>query len=368
MGQKGFFDVERRLEAISAKGDPLETIKKIVPWEDFRTDIEAVTETKNALSQVAFPFYGFDPSRMDLAANEQALTPIEPGTPRVPTVRGNPNQTFNGTLVFAFPTADSKDYVAAVDLQHQPSLPLGLGGWSLDLAEDLAHTEMVSSARDQMQSWSITLGLSGSLDMLMCKAPDGTASAKIEEQTKDQRRYTVSRKVTQKWVLVADIPSHRLRADFTDLVMFNTKALLSGSTPDWAHFVTTYGTHYAHAITQGSIKWAETRFSLQAETKAVTQGLDLKLTAGSVLDAAGGKESSAFHDEWTNKSVTDIKYSRSDHHPQQSWGRGSITLEGVDGTGIRSGNLEIPQSDTPGVPMGDYKPDAGQFFIEVAVI
>jgi hypothetical protein len=30
MGQKGFFDVERRLEAISALGDPLETIKKIV--------------------------------------------------------------------------------------------------------------------------------------------------------------------------------------------------------------------------------------------------------------------------------------------------------------------------------------------------
>src|SRR5262249_28148511 len=35
MGQTGFFDVERRLEAISAKGDPLETIKKIVRWEDY---------------------------------------------------------------------------------------------------------------------------------------------------------------------------------------------------------------------------------------------------------------------------------------------------------------------------------------------
>src|SRR5258705_930547 len=46
MGQKGFFDVERRLEAISAKGDPLETIKKMVQWDDFRADIEAVTETK----------------------------------------------------------------------------------------------------------------------------------------------------------------------------------------------------------------------------------------------------------------------------------------------------------------------------------
>jgi hypothetical protein len=39
-------DVEHKLEAISAKGDPLETIKKIVPWGHFRADIEAVTETK----------------------------------------------------------------------------------------------------------------------------------------------------------------------------------------------------------------------------------------------------------------------------------------------------------------------------------
>ena len=46
MRQAGFFDVEERLEAISAKGDPLETIKTAVPWEDFRIDIEAVTERK----------------------------------------------------------------------------------------------------------------------------------------------------------------------------------------------------------------------------------------------------------------------------------------------------------------------------------
>jgi hypothetical protein len=30
------------LRRISAKGDPLETIKKIVRWEDFRADIESV--------------------------------------------------------------------------------------------------------------------------------------------------------------------------------------------------------------------------------------------------------------------------------------------------------------------------------------
>jgi hypothetical protein len=32
MGQRGFFDAERRLEAISTNRDPVETIKKIVRW------------------------------------------------------------------------------------------------------------------------------------------------------------------------------------------------------------------------------------------------------------------------------------------------------------------------------------------------
>ena len=44
--QMGFFDLDRRLEAISSKGDPLETIKASVPWESFRAPIEVVVESK----------------------------------------------------------------------------------------------------------------------------------------------------------------------------------------------------------------------------------------------------------------------------------------------------------------------------------
>jgi transposase, IS5 family len=42
MGQLGFYDLDKRLEAISAKGDPLEAINAIVPFESFRAEIEAV--------------------------------------------------------------------------------------------------------------------------------------------------------------------------------------------------------------------------------------------------------------------------------------------------------------------------------------
>jgi transposase, IS5 family len=46
MGQMGFYDLDKRLEAISAKGDPLELIKATVRWESFRAEIEAVTRPK----------------------------------------------------------------------------------------------------------------------------------------------------------------------------------------------------------------------------------------------------------------------------------------------------------------------------------
>jgi IS5 family transposase len=45
MGQFGFFDANNRLNALSAKGDPLEAIAALVPWESFRADIEAVVLT-----------------------------------------------------------------------------------------------------------------------------------------------------------------------------------------------------------------------------------------------------------------------------------------------------------------------------------
>ena len=48
MAQLSFFDADKRLAALSAKGDPLQAIDKLVPWESFRADIEAVVLTPTA--------------------------------------------------------------------------------------------------------------------------------------------------------------------------------------------------------------------------------------------------------------------------------------------------------------------------------
>ena len=51
MGQLGFFDADKRLEALSARGDPLEAIDHLVPWESFRAEIEAVVLTPDELKK-----------------------------------------------------------------------------------------------------------------------------------------------------------------------------------------------------------------------------------------------------------------------------------------------------------------------------
>src|SRR5512147_1798968 len=45
MGQLGFFDANKRLSALSKKGDPLEAIDRLVPWATFRADLESVVLT-----------------------------------------------------------------------------------------------------------------------------------------------------------------------------------------------------------------------------------------------------------------------------------------------------------------------------------
>jgi hypothetical protein len=46
MEQLGVFDADKRLVALSAKGDPLEAIDRLVPWESFRAEIEAVVRVR----------------------------------------------------------------------------------------------------------------------------------------------------------------------------------------------------------------------------------------------------------------------------------------------------------------------------------
>jgi hypothetical protein len=69
MGQLGFFDADKRLQALSARGDPLEAIDRLVPWESFRAEIEAVVLTADELKKSS-AWHGFGPNSLLAACFE----------------------------------------------------------------------------------------------------------------------------------------------------------------------------------------------------------------------------------------------------------------------------------------------------------
>ena len=73
MGQLGFFDADKRLEALSAKGDPLEVIDRLVPWESFRAEIDAVVLTPDELKKSSAGRKPFDATLMFRMMVLQAL-------------------------------------------------------------------------------------------------------------------------------------------------------------------------------------------------------------------------------------------------------------------------------------------------------
>src|SRR3954452_13673865 len=73
MAQLGFFDADKRLEALSARGDPLEAIDRLVPWESFRAEIETVVLTPDELKKSSAGRKPFDAMLMFRMLVLQAL-------------------------------------------------------------------------------------------------------------------------------------------------------------------------------------------------------------------------------------------------------------------------------------------------------
>jgi IS5 family transposase len=78
MGQLGFFDADKRLQALSARGDPLEAIDRLVPWESFRAEIEAVVLIPDELKKSSAGRKPFDAILMFRMLGASRLAQLPP--------------------------------------------------------------------------------------------------------------------------------------------------------------------------------------------------------------------------------------------------------------------------------------------------
>ena len=87
MGQLGFFDADKRLQALSARGDPLEAIDRLVPLESFRAEIEAVVLTPDELKKSSAGRKPFDAILMFRMLAQSRVTHASVSRPLAWTLR-----------------------------------------------------------------------------------------------------------------------------------------------------------------------------------------------------------------------------------------------------------------------------------------
>ena len=81
-----------------------------------------------------------------------------------------------------------------------------------------------------------------------------------------------------------------MHPDYVNELLGVLGRLLAGKDPKWDFIVDDFGTHYAHAVTCGTLEFAETQFSLDVETDAYTRTIDIaeNASAAAMIRASRG--------------------------------------------------------------------------------
>jgi hypothetical protein len=265
------------------------------------------------IPQLVYPFFGFNVLSEEFGSKSAGLYAgvVFPGT-SADNTETNPSQDLRYSLLFEFPTIDSYGYVQAALVPGFPNVPLGVSARTASVSYEREHTEVISSSSDTARSWAVTCGFSAGIEKMLSLSESVSYKEQLQLQQKHEDRYTVSRSVAPSAVLWTDFMAMTLHRRFVDAIFERLRELMTGATPAWENFVKDFGTHYLHSITVGSMRFARTRCTLEAEAKAHSIGLTIKATASLTFEGITAGAEASYGEKWSKKlglehSVTDVE-------------------------------------------------------------
>jgi hypothetical protein len=152
-----------------------------------------------------------------------------------------------------------------------------------------------------INSWTLTLGLSAGIEKVISIGAKGSYGEKTKQQFEHESRRTVSRRIKTDYTYFTDVMDLKLTPAFIRNVMDRLNKLNVGNDPEWGDFVHNFGTHYVHAITYGSTDFAETLYSMDAETFAWEKSYSLETEAKGALEGIEFGAKAGEKHEWGGK-------------------------------------------------------------------
>jgi hypothetical protein len=250
-------------------------------------------------------FVGYKPRELDLYQGRITGTDCAAGR--------YPGQDLPGAPIFAYPELTSRDYVKSQSGEAKV-LPLGAHWVSIDSEKENELTQVITTERERTQVTSLSLGLSGGIKGLANGKVGGSFESSTTTGETLETRYSLSVKTGKSYALIADGPNRRLDPVFKAqlLAYLQTYYRLGKTLSDevWHGLQREYGSHYANAVTFGSISRLQTRLTARTELSAATQKVSINDEAKVAFDkflSAGSNAAASF--QWGDKLSTSIDVS-----------------------------------------------------------
>lgn len=225
-----------------------------------------------------------------------------------------------GKFVFAMPADDSYDYYYTT---ADKIVPYGLFFANDRESISRAHSTTVASEKDHQSSWSLNLGMSlGVAGMALSES--GAFQHATEKMRSTKMLHTSSIAHEVNYALVLDRARMKLDADFRAAILkMRDELLMMGgtniagvmpTTPNYTHFIETYGTHYPYAVTYGGMAYQNITLTEDMVTSSVSNGANFSRQASATLEGVtlgtdvGGGFSQADSNSNLNEDEVKVAY------------------------------------------------------------
>lgn len=243
-----------------------ERIVHVRPYEKVGLDgqdFNAISGTFNVELQIPFwetMFQGFDITTL----NPENLQEVGP----------------RPQAIFRKPGIGSRDYYVA----FQKNVPYGYLHFADFVERSESATQVISSSRDHVESHSDTVGFSIGIPKVFSFGANASFSRSRETHVKEQTQLAFTRDVTVERALVVDEAHIELDPEFRARILALAADLRAGRTPDWEReLIRPYGTHYAYAMTVGSLAQTKLTFSSRSYGELASSGRSIGVEASATV-------------------------------------------------------------------------------------
>ncbi len=181
--------------------------------------------------------------------------------------------------VFKEPAPNSREFYTS----YQKIVPFGLLHYPDIREKSRKMSRSIGSANDYAEEMSHTIGFSIGVPKVASFGLSSTVKQRMENQRNSKTQFTITRDVRTDRALIVDERYMELDPEFRRRIEDMATQIRFGQKANYSHLIREYGTHFAFALTVGTVSLDTVHFSSSAYKELYEKGKSMEVNASATV-------------------------------------------------------------------------------------